>query len=126
MSAVVSYREVAASYRDMQGKYQTVLAAREEIRQLRDRLDLDADGEGGRSVGYQLQLILDSLERSQMAEENFLISVVAYNTSLASLERAQGTFLQFRNIDIYREQEDARFGLESLRIEVDAIRESGK
>ena len=102
MEAVVSYREVMTAYRDMQGKYQAVLASREELRALNERLDLDA-GED-KTVGYQLQLILDSIERNQMAEEEFLVSVVAYNTSLAYLERAKGTFIQSEDLDILRNE----------------------
>ncbi len=100
LEALVSYREVLTAYQDMQAKYQAVSASREEVRQLRDRLDLDAGKD--RTPGYQLQLILDSLERNQVSEEEFLVSVVAYNVALASVEAAQGTFLQYQNVSVLR------------------------
>lgn len=102
LEALVAYREMMTAYRDMQGQYQAVIASREEMRSLQERLAQDADED--QSVGYQLQLILDALERNQVAEEEFLVSVVAYNTSFASLQRAKGTFLQHEDIQIVRDK----------------------
>ncbi|MEM7010190.1 MAG: TolC family protein [Verrucomicrobiota bacterium] len=99
VDATTTHREVLTSYRAMQGRYQTVLANRAELKQLKDRLDA---GEVDGSIGQQLQLILDSLERSQLAEEEFLIAVVAYNAALASVERAKGTFLEIHDFEIER------------------------
>jgi len=101
LEALVSYREVLTAYQDMKAKYQAVNASREEVRQLRDRLDLDAGGRES-TLGYQMQLILDALERNQLAEEEFLVSVVAYNVAIASVEAAQGTFLQYQDVAILR------------------------
>lgn len=103
LEAVVSYRELMTAFRDMQGKYESLTASREELRQLKERLEVDTDEEqGGRTMAYQLQLILDSIERLQASEESFLDSVVAYNASFAGLERAKGTFLRYQDIEIKR------------------------
>lgn len=102
LEAVVSYREVVTAYRDMQGRYDALRAAREELRQLRERLDVDTEDEGGRTTASQLQLILDSMERRQSAEEAYLDAVVIYNSSFAALDRARGTLLNTEGIKIER------------------------
>ncbi|MDF1861983.1 MAG: TolC family protein [Verrucomicrobiales bacterium] len=102
LEAVVSYRELMTAYRDMQGRYSALRATREEVRQLRDRLEVDTEAEGGRTTASQLQLILDSMDRNQTAEELFLDSVIAYNAAFASLDRARGTFLRTENVEIKR------------------------
>lgn len=101
LESVVAFRELTTAYRDMQGRYQAVLSSREEVRQLKERLDADAGGKG-QSVGYQLQLILDSLERNQAAEERFLVSMVAYNSAFASVEKAKGTLLSYYDVNVRR------------------------
>lgn len=102
LEAIVSYRELMTAYRDMQGRYSALQASREELRQLRERLEVDTQEEGGRTTASQLQLILDSMDRNQTAEEMFLDSVVSYNASFAALERARGTFLRTENVEIKR------------------------
>ncbi|MEM7697518.1 MAG: TolC family protein, partial [Verrucomicrobiota bacterium] len=102
LESVVTYRELMTAYRDMQGRFEALRASREELRQLRDRLEIDTDEEGGRTTSSQLQLILDSMDRGQDAEEAFLDSVVAYNSSFVALERARGTLLKTENIGIER------------------------
>ncbi|MEO0415380.1 MAG: TolC family protein, partial [Verrucomicrobiota bacterium] len=102
LEAIVSYRELMTAFRDMEGKYRTLEASREELRQLRDRLEVDTEAEGGRTTATQLQLILDSMERNSSAEEAFLDSVVAYNASFAALERAKGTVLRKEGVEIER------------------------
>ncbi len=103
LEAIVSYRELQTSYRDMQGKYQTALATREEIKQLESRLDIDA---AGNSVGYQLQLILDALDRNQAAEEAFLVAVVTYNVAFTSLDKARGSLLKRHDVGVFRTKQD--------------------
>lgn len=102
LEALISYRELMTSYRDMQGRYAALQASREELRQLKDRLEVDTEEEGGRTTASQLQLILDSMDRNQNAEEMFLDAVVSYNASFASLQQARGTFLKTENVDIDR------------------------
>jgi outer membrane protein TolC len=101
LEAVVAYQELRTSYRDMQGKYQAVLASREEMAELEARLDVEA-GEEGKSVGYQLQLMLDAIERNEQAEEAFLVSVVVYNTAFTTLDRARGTLLRKHGVTFDR------------------------
>lgn len=102
LEALVTYRELITAYRDMQGRYSALSASREETRQLSERLEVDTEEEGGRTTASQLQLILDSMDRRQTAEELFLDSVVAYNASFAALERAKGTLLRSENVNIER------------------------
>ena len=101
LESVVAYQELRTSYRDMQGKYQAVLASREELAELEARLDVDAADEG-KSVGYQLQLMLDAIERNEQAEEKFLVSVVVYNTAFTTLDRARGTLLRKHGVTFDR------------------------
>lgn len=109
LEALVAYRELQTAYRDMQGKYQAVVATREEIQELERRLNVDATGN---SVGYQLQLILDAVDRNQQAEEAFLVSVVTYNVGFTALDRARGSLLKRHCVNIGRKCED---GLDTIR-----------
>ncbi len=113
LESVVTYREMMTVYRDLQGNLQQVLSTREEVRGLRERLDIDA--ENGQTVAYRLQNVLDALERNQIAEEQFLVSVVTYNIAFASLERAKGTFLRYQDVTIEREPSPEHKRLETLR-----------
>jgi len=105
LESVVAYRELLTAYRDMQGRYEAVLSSREEVRELKERLEVDADARG-QTVGYQLQLILDALERNQAAEERFLVSMVSYNSAFAAVERAKGTLLGYYDVNIRRFREE--------------------
>lgn len=102
LEALVTYRELITAYRDMQGRYSALVASREELRQLQERLEVDTEQDDGRTTASQLQLILDSMDRNQSAEEYFLDSVVAYNASFAALERAKGTLLRSEKVEIER------------------------
>jgi len=104
LDSVTTYRELMTAYREMQGRYQSVLASREEVKGLKERLDVDTNTEG-QTVGYQLQLILDALDRNHVAEEQFLVSMVLYNSAFANVERAKGTLLEYYDIEVSRERE---------------------
>ena len=106
LESVVAFRETMTAFRDMQGKYQAVIASRAELDRLRERLDVDADEDGKSTYSYQLQLILDSIERNAFNEESFLTAVVAYNTSFAALDRAKGTFLRVQDVSIDRTERE--------------------
>ncbi len=110
LEAIVAYRELQTSYRDMQAKYLAAVATREELKELEERLDVDAGGKGG-TVGYQLQLTLDAIDRNQQSEESFLVSVVVYNTAFTALDKARGTLLRRNDVSIERSIED---GLDTL------------
>lgn len=94
LDVLVSYREVVTAYQDMQAKYQAVRASREEVRKLDELVGSDAGEDSGRTIGSRLQLLLDAIERNQVTEESYLVSVIAYNYALAALERAKGTFVR--------------------------------
>ncbi len=102
LESVVSYRELMTAFRDMQGRFSALQASREELRQLRERMEVDTEEEDGKTTSAQLQLILDSMDRNQSAEELFLDAVVAYNAAFASLDRARGTFLKKEKVEIER------------------------
>ena len=97
LQTLVAYQDLLTAYQDMAGKYQSVLASRKEIQQLQERMKLDGQGEG-KTIAYQLQLLLNAIDRNQVAEEEFLVSVVAYNTSIAQLQRAQGVMLKVQDV----------------------------
>ena len=124
LEALVSYRELVSAYRDMMGNFETLKASREELRQLRDRIEIDTEEEAGHTTASRLQLILDSMDRNQSAEENFLNTLVAYNTSFAALERAKGTILRTQNVNIerVRDTDDTHKNqdLEQLSITIDS------
>lgn len=113
LESVTTYRELMTTYRDLQGNLQQVLSTREEVRGLKERLDIDADA--GRTVAYRLQNVMDALERNQIAEEQFLVSVVTYNIAFAALERAKGTFLRYQDVRIERNVSPEGKRLEELR-----------
>lgn len=93
LQTLISYQDLLTAYQDMAGKYQSALASRKEIDQIRDRLKLDAQ-DASKSIAFQLQFLLSAIDRNQVAEEEFLVSVVAYNTSIAQIQRAQGVLLK--------------------------------
>lgn len=97
LQTVVAYQDLLTAYQDMAGKYQSALASRREIQQLQDRMKL-ADQDQGKTVAYQIQLLLDAIDRNQVAEEEFLVGVVAYNTSIAQLQRAQGVLMKVKDV----------------------------
>jgi hypothetical protein len=97
LQTLVAYQDLLTAYQDMAGKYQSALASRREIQQLQDRMKL-ADQDAGKSMAYQVQLLLDAIDRNQVAEEEFLVAVVAYNTSIAQLQRAQGVLLKVKDV----------------------------
>lgn len=97
LQTVVAYQDLLTAYQDMAGKYQSALASRREIQQLQDRMKL-ADQDPGKTVAYQIQLLLDAIDRNQVAEEEFLVAVVAYNTSIAQLQRAQGVLMKVKDV----------------------------
>ncbi|MBP6782920.1 MAG: TolC family protein [Verrucomicrobiales bacterium] len=93
LQTLIAYQDLLNSYQDMSGKYQSALASRKEIEQIRDRIGL-AGEEAGNTIAYQLQLQLDAMDRNQVAEEEFLVAIVAYNSTIANLQRAMGVLLQ--------------------------------
>ncbi len=97
LQTLVAYQDLVTSYQDMAGKFQSLTASRREIEQLKDRLKVD-DEDSGKTVAYQLQVLLGAVDRNQVAEEEFLVAVVAYNTAVANLQRAEGTLLKVETV----------------------------
>lgn len=96
LQTLIAYQDLLTAYQDMSGKYQSVLASRKEIEQIRDRIGL-AGEDAGNTIAYQLQLQLDAMDRNQVAEEEFLVGIVAYNSTIANLQRAMGVLLQINS-----------------------------
>lgn len=97
LQTLIAYQDLLTAYQDMAGKYQSALASRKEIQQLQERMKL-ADQDAGKTIAYQIQLLLDAIDRNQVAEEEFLVSIVAYNTSIAQSQRAQGVLLKVKDV----------------------------
>lgn len=93
LQTLIAYQDLLTAYQDMSGKYQSALASRKEIEQIQDRIRL-AGEEAGNTIAYQLQLQLDAMDRNQVAEEEFLVAIVAYNRTIANLQRAMGVLLR--------------------------------
>jgi outer membrane protein len=106
-------RDVKTSYREMQSRYQTVLAAQEDLRVLQERWEVETGG--GRPGSAYLELLLDSQERLASAEEELLRNSVAYNVALVNLERAQGTLLQYEEIEAQRVEPEEGVPYQELR-----------
>jgi outer membrane protein len=106
-------RDVKTSYREMQSRYQTVLAAQEDLRVLQERWEVETGG--GRPGSAYLELLLTSQERLASAEEGLLRSSVAYNVALVNLERAQGTLLQYEEIEAQRVEPEEGVPYQELR-----------
>ncbi len=98
----IAVREMATAYREMQGKYQSLLAAQEDLRTLEERWSL---GEaGGQAGAAYLDLLIDSQGRVSAAEEDLMHSAVAYNVALMTVQRVQGTLLDYLEVRAERSQ----------------------
>ena len=96
LEVLISYQDLLTAYQDMSGKYQSVLASRKEIDQIRDRMNLN-DEEAGKTVAYNLQLLLNAMDRNQIAEEEFIVAIVTYNTAITNLMKAKGVLLNVKS-----------------------------
>ena len=100
----VSVRETATAWRELQSRSETLAAAAEDLRVLRNRWDrgVDVDGMGGVSF---LDLLLSSQQRLAEAEAEYVRSQAAYQVSLTNLQRAQGTLVRYEKLEL-REDRD--------------------
>lgn len=98
----VAHREVSTAYPDMKAKYKAARAAQEELAVLNKRRGVD--GEDGESL--YLEKLLDAQERRSIAREDFLRSLVVYNSAITNLDRATGTLLQAEDVGVYRDVDE--------------------
>ncbi len=89
----VAYAEVQATYHELRGRYEAMLATDEELRYLFDRWRL-LPGED-RAVSFVLEELLDAQDRQTEAEAAYVRSQVAYTIANFSLQRASGSLLHF-------------------------------
>lgn len=89
----VAVNEVEATYQELQGRYEAMLATDEELKYLFDRWRL-LPGED-RAVSFVLEELLDAQDRQTEAESAYVRSQVAYTMANFSLQRASGALLHF-------------------------------
>jgi outer membrane protein TolC len=93
----VSMREVHTSYRDLSAKYDSMLAAREDLEHLQKRREAMFLGGDTTAISY-IEYVIDAQQRRATAEENFLRAVATYNVALTTLERSKGNLLAYETI----------------------------
>jgi len=109
----ISARELATSYREMNSRYESLQAAQEDLRILNKRWASHAGAANKPAIGY-LQLLLEAQQRQAEAEEDFARASTLYNVAMVNLQRAQGTLLQYKDLQV-TEDEDER-GLPLLKL----------
>ncbi len=87
----IAVREVETSYREMVGRYHTILAAAEETSFLSDRYALMPGIND--SATLLLEDLLDAQERQADEEAAFVDAQVNYSLSIVRLRKAMGTLL---------------------------------
>ncbi len=95
----ISAREIKTSYREMLSRFESLQAAREDLRILNQRWESHAGAGNKPAIGY-LQLLIEAQDRLAAAEEQFTRSNVIYNVAAVNLQRAQGTLLKYEDIEI--------------------------
>lgn len=92
----ISYREMKKYYDSMLQSYRIMEADRQEIKELRERIDyLLAQGD---EYGGMLYRLMDASERLTESEEVFARSELTYNLAVYNLYRAMGTLVSQNSI----------------------------
>jgi len=100
----VAVREVETTFREMQSKYQSMVAAESDARYLQRRWEsLPGDD---RAASFMLEDLLDSQDRLAGSEFEFTQSQADYTISLTLLNRATGTLLKHERIELIRASDD--------------------
>ncbi len=100
----VAVRELLTSQAELLAKSISLSAAVNEAETLEARWRLAVGGDGASSLN--LESLLRSLERVTENEYEYLKALVTYNLSILNLRRADGTLLQWEQIDPARVCED--------------------
>lgn len=118
----VSVRALHTAYKEMQAKYATLVAAEVDLKTLRERWGLFAEGAPvgfGDTGGSFLEFLLNAQSRVSQAQSDLLAATVDYNVAITNLERAKGTLLKYDHIHMERAV-DAR-GLPVLQLRRDEV-----
>ncbi len=115
----VSVREVRTAHRDLQAKYESMIANREDLDDLTRRREILMLGADTPAVGY-LEFLIEAQDRQALAEERFLQALATYNVALVTLERAKGNLLNYENISVDRTWDDER-DLPRLRLQKEPV-----
>jgi outer membrane protein TolC len=100
----VQLREILTSYREVQARRAARISAGEELNALVAKEDVD------KITPEFLRLKLDAQQRRANAELDELNAVINYNQSLAHLEQAKGTLLEYNRIALTRPPESDENG----------------
>jgi outer membrane protein len=96
----VAVREVETGFREMQSRYQAMLAAQSDASYLQRRWEsLPGDD---RAASFMLEDLLDSQDRLATAEFDFTRAQVEYTLSLTYLNRATGSLLKQEQVEMVR------------------------
>ncbi|MEQ1906178.1 MAG: hypothetical protein ABL888_18480, partial [Pirellulaceae bacterium] len=100
----VAVRELVTSRAELLAKSTSLSAAINEAETLEARWRMAVGGDGTSSLN--LESLLRALERVTENEYEYLKALVTYNLSILNLRRADGTLLQWEQIDPARLCED--------------------
>jgi outer membrane protein TolC len=93
----VAVREVKTSARDVEAKYETVVAASNDLRNLLARRSLILGFDEVSAINY-IEYFLDSQDRESRAQEALIQTVTNYRVSLLTLERVKGNLLNYEDM----------------------------
>ncbi|MBI3099519.1 MAG: TolC family protein [Planctomycetes bacterium] len=91
----ISAREVDTGWRDLQAKEEAARSAREEVKHLEARKDIEAMRA---AASNYLSDLLAAQDRAVDAERALAQAVAVYQVALLNLQRAQGTLLEFSSV----------------------------
>jgi hypothetical protein len=107
---------VQTSYRDLQAKYASYQAAKEEIDDLHARKDFMLGSKDVTAPTY-FEYLLEAQNRYVQANSDYFNSLATYNVAIVNLQKAQGTLLSYKNISIQKSHD--KEGLPQLHLEKD-------
>jgi hypothetical protein len=100
----VAVREVQTAYREIDARYESMIAAAGEVEYITERWKYLPNED--RSAGLLLEDLLAAQDRLTLQEFDFLSAEVDYNLALIALRRATGTLLQLEDVTITRLEEE--------------------
>lgn len=109
----ISVREMHTAYRDLVAKYDSMMAAREDLADFEDRREAMFLGAETTAASY-LEFLIEAQDRRSRTEEEFLRALATYNVAYSAMQKAQGTFLSYEAIDIERSEDENGLPLMNL------------
>jgi outer membrane protein TolC len=101
----IAVRELTTSQRELIARAESLTAAVAEAETIEARWRAVVNGENG-TASLNLESLLRAIERVAQAEYDYAKALVTYNLGIVNLRRANGTLLQWENIDQARACED--------------------